>query len=99
MAVKMYKTESNLRKEDDVKQPLEHQTMVDEMPKNPKWELRQQLNMPTPVAKANFIENINNGLAIGGSNGNLNTQIPQSMDTMGASQLTQQDIEKILSEI
>jgi len=92
--VTMRMSDSTLRFEDD------------ELNRKPKVQKMPQAMPPassTPPfaqkAQANFIENVNNGLAIGGSNGNLNTQIPQSMDTQGGRQLTQADLEKILKEI
>lgn len=73
----------------------------DELDGKNKVKKMQQNSIPPFAQKtqANFIENINNGLAIGGSSDNLNTQIPQSTDTEGSRQLTQTDLEKILKEI
>ena len=85
----MYKSKSNLRKEDE-----EPKVMPMAMPTSTSTSI-----VMNKTNLANFTENINQGLGIGGCNGNLNSQIPQSMDSMGAAQLSHADIEKILNEI
>lgn len=88
MAVKMYKSDSTLRMEDEsVEKPaVKMQDVTLHAPTN---------KVPAPV-RANFVEQVNQGLAIGGNN--INTT-PSTMDSMGANQLTKEDIEKILNDI
>lgn len=93
MTVKMYKSKSELRYEDEHKPKEAPKVMPSENMNNG---MPPTSTNPEKTTFANFTENINTGLGIGGTN--VPTH-PSSMDQSRPLMLSKRDLENMLEEI